>query len=103
MIPYLLSWGMLAWPVLGRSRHLAGSSFLGLLFFFTILIGLRDRVGGDWFNYFPYLQRSIGIPLADVFLEDEPGYGLLNWIAANGGGMSTWSTPFVVWFSPSGC
>jgi len=86
MIPYLLSWGMLAWPVLGRSRHLAGSSFLGLLFFFTILIGLRDRVGGDWFNYFPYLQRSIGIPLADVFLEDEPGYGLLNWIAANGGG-----------------
>jgi len=65
---------------------LAGSAFLALLFFLTLLIGLRDQVGGDWFNYFPYLERSLGIPLADVFLEDEPGYGLLNWIAANWGG-----------------
>jgi hypothetical protein len=86
MIPYLLSWGMLAWAGLGRSRRLAGSAFLALLLFFTLLIGLRDQVGGDWFNYFPYLQRSLGIPFADVFLEDEPGYGLLNWIGANWGG-----------------
>jgi EpsG family len=86
MIPYILSWGMLAWVGLGRSRRLAGSAFLALLFFFTLLIGLRDQVGGDWFNYFPYLERSLGIPLADVFLEDEPGYGLLNWIGANWGG-----------------
>jgi len=86
MIPYILSWGMLAWAGLGRSRRLAGSAFLALLFFLTLLIGLRDQVGGDWFNYFPYLERSLGIPLADVFLEDEPGYGLLNWIAANWGG-----------------
>jgi len=77
---------MLAWAGLGRSRRLAGSAFLALLFFLTLLIGLRDQVGGDWFNYFPYLERSLGIPLADVFLEDEPGYGLLNWIAANWGG-----------------
>jgi len=77
---------MLAWAGLGRSRRLAGSAFLALLFFLTLLIGLRDQVGGDWFNYFPYLERSLGIPLADVFLEDEPGYGLLNWIGANWGG-----------------
>jgi hypothetical protein len=86
MTPYILSWGMLAWAGLGRSRRLAGSAFLALLFFLTLLIGLRDQVGGDWFNYFPYLERSLGIPLADVFLEDEPGYGLLNWFAANWGG-----------------
>jgi hypothetical protein len=86
MIPYLLSWGMLAWAGLGSSRRLAGAAFLALLLFFTLLIGLRDQVGGDWFNYFPYLERSLGIPLADVFLEDEPGYGLLNWIGANWGG-----------------
>ena len=86
MIPYLLSWGMLAWAGLGRSRRLAGAASLALLLFFTLLIGLRDQVGGDWFNYFPYLERSLGIPLADVFLEDEPGYALLNWIGANWGG-----------------
>jgi hypothetical protein len=86
MIPYLLSWGMLAWAGLGRSRRLAGSAFFALLLFFTLLIGLRDQVGGDWFNYFPYLERSLGIPFADVFMEDEPGYGLLNWIGANWGG-----------------
>jgi hypothetical protein len=86
MIPYLLSWGILALGGLGRSRRMAGSAFLALLLFFTLLIGLRDQVGGDWFNYFPYLDRAFGIPFADVFLEDEPGYGLLNWIGANWGG-----------------
>lgn len=43
-------------------------------------------MGGDWFNYFPYLERSIGLPFAEIFQEDEPGYGLLNWIGANIGG-----------------
>jgi hypothetical protein len=62
------------------------NAFLALLVFFTLLIGLRDQVGGDWFNYFSYVDRALGIPLADVFLEDEPGYGLLNWFAANWGG-----------------
>ena len=86
MIPYLLSWVMLAWPCLSRTHRLAGTSFLCLLFFLTLLIGLREQVGGDWFSYFPYLDRAFGIPLADVFLEDEPGYGMLNWIGANWGG-----------------
>jgi hypothetical protein len=86
MIPYLLSWGMLAWAGLGRSRRLPESAFLALLLFFTLLIGLRDQVGGDWDSYAPFLARSLGIPIADVFLEEEPGYGLLNWIGANWGG-----------------
>ena len=86
MGPYLLSWGLLALGGLSRSRRLTTGTQLGLAFFFTLLIGLRDKVGGDWASYFPYLERSLGIPLAAVFLEDEPGYGLLNWIAANWGG-----------------
>jgi len=86
MLPYLVSWSIFAYAGLGSPRRIATTTVLALAIFLTLLIGLREEVGGDWFNYFPYLERSIGIPFADVFQEDEPGYGLLNWIAANWGG-----------------
>ncbi|MEI8251384.1 MAG: EpsG family protein [Synechococcus sp. ELA057] len=54
--------------------------------FLTLLIGLRDQVGGDWFNYLPYIQRAAGIPWVAVLQQDEAGYGLLNWFGANVGG-----------------
>ena len=86
MLPYLLSWGLFASAGLGSARRIAGSTVLALGVFLTLLIGLREQVGGDWFIYFPYLDRSIGLPFAAILLETEPGYGLLNWIGANIGG-----------------
>lgn len=86
MIPYLLSWSVFATAGLGNPRRITRSTVLFLVIFLTLLIGLRDQVGGDWLNYFPYLDTSLGLPFADVFKEEEPGYGLLNWIAANWGG-----------------
>jgi hypothetical protein len=86
MIPYLISWGVLAWTGLGQSRRLSSSAYLALLVFFTLLIGLRDRVGGDWVSYLPYLDRAAGIPFSAILQEDEPGYAVLNWIGANWGG-----------------
>lgn len=86
MLPYLLSWGLFASVGLGSARRIAGTTLLALGLFLTLLIGLREEVGGDWFNYFPYLERSIGLPFAEIFQADEPGYGLLNWIGANWGG-----------------
>ena len=86
MLPYLLAWSVFALPGAGAGRRIAGSSLLALLLFLTLLIGLRDRVGGDWGNYLPYLERSFGISLVEVLAASEPGYGLLNWIAANQGG-----------------
>ena len=86
MLPYLLSWGLFASAGLGSARRIASSTVLALGVFLTLLIGLREQVGGDWFNYFPYLDRSIGLPFAAILLETEPGYGLLNWIGANIGG-----------------
>ena len=29
----------------------------------TLIIGLRHEVGGDWFNYIPYLTRAEGLGL----------------------------------------
>ena len=86
MLPYLISWGVFASAGLGSARRIASSTVLALGLFLTLLIGLREQVGGDWFNYFPYLHRSVGLPLAAILLEAEPGYGLLNWIGANIGG-----------------
>ena len=86
MIPYLLSWGIFAIAGFGSSKRFSIGASLGLLLFLTLLIGLRDQVGGDWFNYAPVIDRSIGLPFAEIFQEDEPGYGLLNWIGANWGG-----------------
>ena len=86
MLPYLLSFAIFASASLGSARRIAGSTLLALGLFLTLLIGLREQVGGDWFNYLPYLDRSIGLPFAEVLQESEPGYGLLNWIGANIGG-----------------
>ena len=86
MFPYLLSWALFAFACLGNPRRIARSALLALGVFLTLLIGLRDQVGGDWFSYLPYIARSTGLTLVDVFLESDPGYGLFNWIGANLGG-----------------
>ena len=86
MLPYLISWGLFATAGLIGARRIAGSSLVLLGLFLTLLIGLRVQVGGDWWNYFPYLERSVGLSFFEVFLESEPGYGLLNWFGANWGG-----------------
>lgn len=86
MIPYLLVWGLFALQGLGGARRFSASAILGLLLFLTLLIGLRDYVGGDWGNYLPYLQNVAGLPLKQVFSMDEAGYAYLNWLATQWGG-----------------
>lgn len=86
MIPYLLSWALFALNASGSIRRITTNTLLALGLFLTLLIGLREQVGGDWFNYLPSVERLIGLPYAEIFQADEPGYGLLNWIGANWGG-----------------
>ena len=86
MLPYLLVWSVFAFGGLGSTRRIAVSTLLVIGLILTLLIGLRDRVGGDWYSYSEYLDRSFGVPFADIFLDPEIGYGLLNWIGANIGG-----------------
>jgi len=51
--------------------------------FLTTLIGLRYQVGGDWGNYLGYLDRSSRLTLGEVFVQGDPGYILLNWLAVH--------------------
>lgn len=47
----------------------------------TLLIGFRYEVGGDWFNYFHYLDDVAGRMLDEVILNSDPGYQILNWLS----------------------
>lgn len=42
------------------------------------MIGFRDRVGGDWFNYFNYLFRAQQLSVPEALLRSDPGYEVLN-------------------------
>jgi hypothetical protein len=47
----------------------------------AILVGYRFNVGGDWFNYFQYLDLVEGQSFFDVLALSDPGFMLVNWIS----------------------
>ena len=49
----------------------------------TCFIGLRHEVGGDWFNYIPYLTRAEGLDWGTAIAMGDPGYNTLNWLFAS--------------------
>ena len=51
---------------------------MGLL---TLVIGWRWDVGGDWFNYFRYLNQSVGLTFEEILRKDDPAYWAANWLA----------------------
>lgn len=67
----------------------------------VLMIGLRHKVGGDWASYQDYLEETASQTLVEALLsKGEPGYGLLNWIAAHwGGGVYLVNTACAVLFS----
>jgi hypothetical protein len=52
-----------------------------VLFFLTLMIGLRDEVGGDWSNYVGHLDKAESEGLMEALLQSDPAYKLLNWLA----------------------
>lgn len=72
----------------GMARLTVGWIVFGLTL--LAMIGLRDRVGGDWFNYLRHLEVAAGMEISEVVSGSDPGYRLLNWLAAElGGGIYT--------------
>jgi EpsG family len=52
--------------------------------FIIIIIGLRDRVGGDWGNYLRLYNHFAQLDLESTLAEvrNEPGYTFINWMSA---------------------
>lgn len=52
-----------------------------LVLIFSVFIGLRHEVGGDWFPYIRYLNESIDVPLSELSLIRDPSYSLVGWLS----------------------
>lgn len=100
MIPYWLMFLFAALPALnaaprmrfradGTRRVLPDVAWILVIGVLTVVIGFRWNVGGDWWNYFRYLEDVAFRDLHEVLAQDDPGYRLLNWISfQNGWGIS---------------
>lgn len=93
MLPYWLFFLIPAGVVLANQR-LADKSkpyAWGLVWLiFSLAIGLRFDVGGDWFAYLIHLDLRTTMSLPEVLLGSDPGYYLINWLVAQAGGSIYW-------------
>lgn len=58
-----------------------------ILVLFSLMIGLRFEVGGDWSNYLRNIGRGEDLSLIQgmVMLSSDPGYALVSWLSINSG------------------
>lgn len=69
----------------GRWRRREALSWFLAWLLFTVFIGLRYRVGGDWNAYERMFRFAAQLPFAEVLVQPDLGYVLLNWLAAKAG------------------
>jgi len=86
VLPY---WFLFVIPAIGvfneRNTYrgnVTHKSFLSVILLLSVVIGLRFEVGGDWKAYLGYLNRSRYLTFFEVFAQGDPGYLLVNWLAA---------------------
>ena len=89
MIPYWLLLLLPVWACAQGSRRPWNDSQAWLIgICLTLFIGLRHEVGGDWFNYIPYVTRAEGLTFGEIISVignhwGDPGYNILNWLFAS--------------------
>ena len=82
MWPYWLMFSIPAFAALStENRERSWGPWVALGLFFTIFIGFRFHVGGDWNNYLPFYDQEIGRAFTDP-ISGDPGYALLNRLMA---------------------
>lgn len=81
MLIYWLAFFLAAFAAIGKLRvsRLGWTLVTALL---AIFVGLRFEVGGDWFAYTNWLYRASQLSFTEVFTLGDPGYYLVNWLAA---------------------
>lgn len=71
------------WPIKASQRWLPWTV---VILIYSVLMGFRHEVGGDWFNYFPHFWASGSKSLGEILAEGDPGYYGLNWLVSRLGG-----------------
>ncbi|RZL04476.1 MAG: EpsG family protein [Rubrivivax sp.] len=81
-------WMMFLIPVLALASpmktqpSLRKAGWWGLGVLFTLIMGLRHRVGADWFSYAYHYELTDNVPLREAILTSDIAYALLNWLCA---------------------
>ncbi len=90
LIPLVLAWSksnsMIAinkQPSTQSGQSLFPWIFMGLIF--TLFIGYRHEVGGDWGTYLRHFQAMSYFNLDEILKRSDPGYYLINWFMADWG------------------
>ena len=77
-ILYLIPVSMALFVSSTRKSKLMPWLFLGI--FFILVIGLRDQVGCDWYNYVRHFESTEGVSLAQAFTQvKDPAHTFVNW------------------------
>lgn len=99
----LIYWTMFAVPALSAMvtgvqganvRRGLRIAYLLLLLAFTIVIGFRYEVGGDWFNYEQIVDYISGETFGYTMASGDMGFGTVAWISTRLGFGSTGPTFF---------
>jgi hypothetical protein len=69
-------------PVRVRGTLFINFGWLAALFLITLLVGYRFQVGGDWYEYFSYLNQAEVSTLGEALTDPDPGYRFVNWVSA---------------------
>lgn len=80
----LPAWGLLSPRSLPPRQSAVAWAVVGLVF--TLLIGFRDQVGGDWFTYLPMFERAAQMGFGEAMSAGDPGHYVLNRLVAELGG-----------------
>ena len=62
-----------------RQKNVVFWFFIGFLFIF--IIGFRDEIGCDWFNYVRHYERTLDMAFLEIFNKGkDPGHAFVNWL-----------------------
>lgn len=89
MWPFWVLFLIPAWAVLqpGRLRKQQSKvAWVVVGIFFTLLMGFRHEVGGDWLNYLPQFDSARDLKFLEVLGTSDPGYVFINWLVGRLGG-----------------
>jgi len=56
-----------------------------LIIFYSLLIGFRDHVGGDWNNYLKHFELISYYSITEILNRSDPGYYIINWLMKDWG------------------
>ncbi len=62
----------------GTRKTSLDASWVLMLILLTAFCGLRFQVGGDWYNYFRYLDAAQTLDIWAALTREDPGYWFLN-------------------------